>query len=1024
MNKTFFKLKYNKFILISLTILFISVRISEVNYLLFHTFVELITIAVMWALFIILLNTVNENQEKAIIFLAIAYLFIGMIDLFHTIAYRGMMIISNGDDANPATQLWIAARYMESISLFLFPFLFHRRVRTRSVFAGYTLITTVIFLMIFVYKIFPTCFIEGIGLTSFKKTSEYIISIILLASLYLVYIKRDHIDPVLLKYYVLSIIVTIVSELLFTFYISVYGISNLFGHLLKLLSVYFVYKALIYTGLRKPYTLLNKAIIDGADKYQQMFEKNKAIKLLIDVSNRGTLIEANQAACEFYGYSKQELSKMSITDLDTQPDDKVLALLRKAQNKDSEILHVKHRLKSGAIRDLELFIGPVKTERALYLYTIIIDNTEKLLAEERIRVSEEKYRRIADNVTDVVWVTDLHLKPTYISPSVERIIGITPEEFLQLPITSTYPPSSIEKFKKILSKELEREQTPNPDYNRIFEFEVERFFSDGTIGWDAIRANFIRDPQNNPIALLGVSRDITKRVKIEEALQQSEYRFKALHNASFGGIAIHDQGIILETNQGLSEISGFSYTELLGMDGLLLIAEQYRKSVLNNILLGYEKSYEVYGIRKNGEQYPLRLEARNIPYKGKRVRVVEFRDLTEQKQAEDENKRLHEQLVQSQKMDAIGRLAGGVAHDFNNMLGVIIGYAEFILEKIDTSNPVHEDVGEILKAATRSADLTQQLLAFSRKQTIVARVLDINENIEDTLNMLRKLIGEDIDLIWLPSSLKSIIRFDPSQLNQILVNLCINAKDAIEKSGRITIKTKNISVDRDYSGKYKELAKGDYVLLSFSDNGSGMEEETVDKIFEPFFSQKGAKGTGLGMATVYGIVKQNKGFINVSSVIGKGTTINIYFSKYVGETDIQLPRTQEGLYKGQGQTILLVEDEKIIREMVQSILERLGYQVLVAETPTAAISFAETQKDSIALLLTDVIMPDMNGRDLSVKIQQICPSLQTLYMSGYTDNVIAPHGVLEQGTHFIQKPFSLKDLGTKIYRLLHNQSTD
>ncbi|MGM0432337.1 MAG: PAS domain S-box protein [Spirochaetota bacterium] len=650
--------------------------------------------------------------------------------------------------------------------------------------------------------------------------------------------------------------------------------------------------------------------------------------------------------------------------------------------------------------------------------------TQQKQAQLALKESNDKYRRIADNVTDVVWVTDLDMNTTYISPSVERVVGIKPEDYLQLPITKTYPPQSLKKFKETLTAEFEKEKDPESDKNRVFQLEVERYYADGTIGWDAISANFIRDHQNNPIAIQGVSRDVTERVKTEEALRESEVRFKALHNASFGGITIHDKGIILECNQGLTEISGFSYEELIGMDGLQLIAESFRETVRNNIRSGYEKPYEVFGVRKNGKEYPVRLEARNIPYKGKKVRVVEFRDITEQKQAEEEYKKLQEQFIQSQKMDAVGRLAGGVAHDYNNMLSVMIGYAELVLERVDKTSSVYRDVTEILNAANRSAELTRQLLAFSRKQTIAPKVLDVNEKIEQTLNMVRKLIGEDIDLAWLPSFSDSTILIDPSQLDQVLANLCINARDAIDTIGKITIEASVVEYDEEYCRNHAGVKPGEYVLLAVSDNGSGMDRDTAEKIFEPFFSMKGDKGTGLGMSTVYGIVKQNNGFVNVYSEVGKGTTIKIYFPKYSGKGDQHKSNNTEKIQKGQGQTILLVEDEKVIRTMAKSMLERLGYQVLAAENPGRAITLADTHREEIDLLLTDVVMPEMNGRELSLQLQKLCPKLQTLFMSGYTANVIAHQGVLEQGIQFIQKPFSVKELGTKVHMMLQQESTE
>jgi PAS domain S-box-containing protein len=504
-----------------------------------------------------------------------------------------------------------------------------------------------------------------------------------------------------------------------------------------------------------------------------------------------------------------------------------------------------------------------------------------------------------------------------------------------------------------------------------------------------------------------------------EALRESEARFKALHNASFGGITIHDQGVILECNQGLAEITGFGHDELIGMDGLLLIAEKSREAVMNNIRSGHEKPYEAFGLRKNGEEYPLRLEGRNIPYKGKRVRVVEFRDITEQKRAEEEREKLQEQLTQAQKMESVGRLAGGVAHDFNNMLGVILGHAEMALDQMDPSRPIFSDLEEIRKAADRSAILTRQLLTFARKQTIAPKVIDLNETVEGMLKMLRRLIGEDIDLAWLPGGNLAPVKMDPSQIDQILANLCVNARDAIAGVGKITIETGTAAFDEAYCAAHAGFIPGEYVMLAVGDNGCGMDKETVGHLFEPFFTTKAVgKGTGLGLATVYGAVKQNNGFVNVYSEPARGTIFKIYLPRHQAGTRVRADAaTTKPAACGSG-TILLVEDEPAILRMATTMLERLGYTVIAAQTPGEAIRLAHEHSGSIDLLMTDVVMPEMNGRDLAKNLLSIHPDIKRLFMSGYTANVIAHHGVLDEGVHFIQKPFSSKDLGAKLRHVL------
>ncbi|MBF0233644.1 MAG: PAS domain S-box protein [Desulfamplus sp.] len=512
-----------------------------------------------------------------------------------------------------------------------------------------------------------------------------------------------------------------------------------------------------------------------------------------------------------------------------------------------------------------------------------------------------------------------------------------------------------------------------------------------------------------------LKKSFNKIEKQNQELKESEERFRALHNASFGGISIHDKGLILECNKGMSEITGYDYNELIGMNGLYLISDDTRDTVIQNINAGYEKPYEAKGIRKNGEIYPLRLEGRNIPYKGKNVRVVEFRDITESKRADKEKEYLESQLHQAQKMEAVGRLAGGVAHDFNNMLSVIIGYAGIALNELDPSQSLYTKLEQIRKAGERSADLTRQLLAFARKQTVAPKVLDLNERVAGMTSMIQRLIGEDIDLTWIPGKMVWPVKVDPSQVDQILANLCVNARDAIVDVGKITIETDNIILDHDYCSDHTEFIPGEYVLLSVSDNGCGMDSETIENIFEPFFTtKKSGKGTGLGLATVYGVVKQNSGFINVYSEPGQGTRFEIYLPRYQTRMS-DLPEKALGQPAERGhETILLVEDEPEILSMATEMLERLGYTVLAAGTPGEAICLAQEYAGELNLLLTDVVMPEMNGRDLAMKLLSFYPNIMCLFMSGYTADIIAHHGVLQEGMNFIQKPFSMENLATKV----------
>jgi PAS domain S-box-containing protein len=396
-----------------------------------------------------------------------------------------------------------------------------------------------------------------------------------------------------------------------------------------------------------------------------------------------------------------------------------------------------------------------------------------------------------------------------------------------------------------------------------------------------------------------------------------------------------------------------------------------------------------------------------------------YKDITERKNAETDREKLQAQLTQAQKMESVGRMAGGVAHDFNNMLGVILGYTELALSRTDDNHKLKADLKEIQKAAHRSSDITKQLLAFARKQTISPRQLDLNDTVESMLKMLRRLIGEDIDLVWQPSAHLRPVKMDPTQINQILVNLCVNARDAVAGVGKIAIEIGSHTFDADYCNDHPGFIPGDFVRLSVSDNGCGMDRETLDNLFEPFFTTKEVgKGTGLGLATIYGIVKQNNGFVNVYSEPGRGTTFKIYLPRQAADEDTGRGVPEKKAAAHGTETILLVEDEPTILEMTRTMLERQGYLVLSAATPGEAMDLARAHADTIHLLMTDVVMPEMNGRDLAGQVVLLYPDIKRLFMSGYPANVIAHQGMLDDGVAFIQKPFSMTKMTEKVREIL------
>ncbi len=378
-----------------------------------------------------------------------------------------------------------------------------------------------------------------------------------------------------------------------------------------------------------------------------------------------------------------------------------------------------------------------------------------------------------------------------------------------------------------------------------------------------------------------------------------------------------------------------------------------------------------------------------------------------------------EQLRQAQKLESVGRLAGGVAHDFNNMLGVILGYAEMAIEHAPALPVLQEDLNEICLSAKRSAELTRKLLAFASKQTIAPKVLNLNDTVASTLGMVKRLIRENINLNWIPDETLGLVRVDASQLDQILTNLCINARDAISEVGTITIAVQNCTVDEADCLGHPEVAPGEFVQLSVKDDGCGMDAETILHIFEPFYTTKDVgQGLGLGLATVYGAVKQNNGFIRVESELGRGTTFWIYFPRYSGGVEIPQAEVPAPPLEHGKKTILLVEDHLSLLTVTKRVLERQGYVVLAANSAAESCRLAQEHQDEIDLLMTDVIMPETNGLELAAKLKALFPKLKCLFMSGYTADVIAKHGVLDEGVNFIQKPFLIKDLAAKVRQVI------
>lgn len=623
-------------------------------------------------------------------------------------------------------------------------------------------------------------------------------------------------------------------------------------------------------------------------------------------------------------------------------------------------------------------------------------------ANEALREAQEVFRALVENSPDIIARYDREGARTYVNPTYLNVsqlpqgelIGSAPKQYSPLPAAgATVLQSLLQRVRDSGVAEAVDVWWPKGDgdhwYN-IFAFP------------ELSRAGAVA-------GVMTISRDVTERKRNEAALRESEERYRTIfQNSPLGIFRSTPEGRFIEVNPALAKMLGYDSPEVAVQEAGSIFG-----SALDESAKPKTKQLNRYR-RKGGQEFVANLYVAKVHDADNKPVYLEgiVEDVTE-------NHLLETQLRQAQKMEAVGRLAGGVAHDFNNMLGVILGHVELALEEVsDASSSLLPTLHEIRAAAERSATLTRQLLAFARKQTVAPERLDLNATVKGMISMLRRLIGEDVHLTWVPWSTPCFVEVDPAQIDQILANLCVNARDAIAGVGKITIETQTVIVDAGYGGGDLDAVPGEYVRLTVSDNGCGMDRATQAKLFEPFFTTKEpGKGTGLGLATVYGIVKQNRGFINVYSEVAHGTTVKIYLPAQEERHEKPRAGVTSSVPRGQ-ETILLVEDEPSMLNMTRQVLERLGYCVLPASTPDNAIHIAQAHMGAIHLLITDVVMPEMNGREFSQRLMALLPGLRCLFMSGYTNNVIAPHGVLDEGIHFIAKPFSVRDLATKVREVL------
>ncbi|MGA2519112.1 MAG: PAS domain S-box protein [Thermodesulfobacteriota bacterium] len=763
-----------------------------------------------------------------------------------------------------------------------------------------------------------------------------------------------------------------------------------------------------------------KALRESERRYRTLFEGSR--DAIYITSREGEILDANHFMLDLFSYSREEMLGLNARKAYVYSEDRIKFQQEIERNGFVRDYEMKLRKKDGTEMDclLTADVRHADDGSILGYQGIIRDITELKQIVNELQTEKQRFQTLSENAPFGMVMIDKDGTFRYMNPKFRELFGYDLNDvpdgrtwFRKAYPDPTYRHNVISTWVNDLDSSNRGEKRP-----RTFTVTCK----DGTkkiINFTPVQ---LETGEN-----LMACEDITERKQAEEALRESEEKYRSiLENIQDGYIEVDLAGNFTFVNGVVCRRLGYSREELIGMNNRQYTDETTAKKayqLYNRVYRTGEpvRNFEEEVIRKDGTRWIYELSVSLIRNpEGKPIGFQGIsRDITERKRAEKEMAALQEQLRESQKMEAIGRLAGGIAHDFNNLLTVIKGYSQLSLMELKEGDPLKGNIEEIQKGSQRAADLTRQLLAFSRRQVMEMKVLDLNTLLRDLDKMLRRIIGEDIELTTLLANDLGRVKIDPGQIEQVIMNLAVNAKDAMPSGGKLTIETANAVLDESYARNHADVKPGRYVMFSVSDTGVGMTPEVRERLFEPFFTtkQKG-RGTGLGLSTVYGIVKQSGGNIWVYSEPGHGTTFKIYLSR-VDEPLEQLREktTREELLRG-SETVLVVEDEEKVRQLTVEILGKQGYSVLDASQGDDALAISEKHKGPIHLILVDVVMPGISGTELTKRLAFLRPETKILYMSGYTDNAIVHHGVLEKGVNYIQKPFTIDELTRKVREAL------
>ncbi len=725
-------------------------------------------------------------------------------------------------------------------------------------------------------------------------------------------------------------------------------------------------------------------------------------------------LEVNSAACTLLGYSRDELLNLSVPDV-TAPKDaeqlgtqEVRSALKKHKQK---LFQATLHSKTGQLIPVEINAQMIEHMGEPVIFSMVRDISASHEAIRKLKENEELLELMFHTVSEGITFLDMEGKIQKINEGVLMMHGYASQhELIGKTLFDLIAPVDQNRARA----NLERTIIEGNSGSLLYKFKQKS----GSTFIGEFFATLLKNSQAQPIGFVAVIKDVSEQIRIEQALRESENRYKLLTEATCESIFICDKGVCKSLNNSAREMFGLTERDALDYSFSKWIQPEHILFVESQLVAQYPKPFEANARRKDGSVFPCEIQLKFKTERDKTTQIIALRDISERKKTEEINRELEEQLRQALKMEAIGRLTGGVAHDFNNILTVIISQSELLLNA-DLPPKIHSDLNRIYSSGKRASRLTNQLLAFSRKQLAHPKVIDFNAIIHDHIKMLQRLLGENIDIKATYSEEDIFVTIDTGQLEQVIMNLCVNARDAMLFGGTLYIETSLENVHQTtYKRQYK-IKEGYYACLTVSDTGCGMDEKTLSHIFEPFFTTKGrGEGTGLGLSTVYGIIKQNHGFIDVESEIDAGTMFRIFIpitTLSLTPEEEKMANTSQVSHKA---TILLVEDDENVREVAMETLQHFGYKVFSAVNGKDGYDTFTRHADEVDLLLTDVVMPIMGGKELAEQVSDQKPNLPILFMSGYTDDIISSHGILKSEINLIQKPFNLNELAETVSNML------